>query len=52
VLDWDNEGVDKDLNTIAEPMSDWEELSSQLGLTEVDVSDIKEKYIGKPELRR
>jgi hypothetical protein len=52
MLDWDNKGVDKDLNEIAYHMLDWEELSSQLGLTPVDVHDIKESNIGKPELQR
>ena len=52
-LDWDNEGVDKDLTEIARNMSDWEEkLCSHLGLTTVDVQDIKEIYSGKPELKR
>ena len=45
-LDWDHEGVDKDLIH----MLNWEEkLCSHLGLTEVDRHDI---YPGKPELQR
>ena len=52
-LDWDNEGVDKDLIEIAHHMLDWEvKLCSHLGLTTIDVHDIKEKNSGKPELQR
>ena len=52
-LDWDNEGVDKDLIEIAYHMLNWEEkLCSHLGLTEVDRHDIKVIYPGKPELQR
>ena len=51
-LDWDHEGVDKDLTEIAHHMLDWEEkFCSHLGLTGVDVHDIKELYSGKPELQ-
>ena len=40
-LDWDNEGVDRDLHEIADHMFDWEEtLSSHLGLTAADIHDI------------
>jgi hypothetical protein len=52
VLDWDNEGVDKDLNMIAEPMLDWEKLSSHLGLTRANIHDIKKSNINEPELQR
>ena len=53
LLDWDHEGVDKDLIEIAHHMLNWEEkLCSHLGLTEVDKHDIKEIYTGKPELQR
>ena len=52
-LDWDNEGVDKDLIQIASHMSNWEEvLVAHLKLTRSDVSDIKEKNPNKPELQR
>ena len=52
-LDWDHEGVDRDLIGIAHHMLDWEEkLCSHLGLTVVDVHDIKEKNSGKPEFQR
>ena len=52
-LDWDNEGVDRDLIEIAYHMLDWEErLCSHLGLTEVDVHDIKEMNPGRPALQR
>jgi hypothetical protein len=38
VLDWNHEGVDKDLTEIAHCMLYWEEkLCPHLGLTEVDV---------------
>lgn len=41
-LDWDSGGVDKDLNEIAYHMLDWEKsLSSHMGLTHVDIHDIK-----------
>ena len=47
-LDWDG-----DLNKIAHHMLDWKEkLCSPLGLTEVDVHDIKEIHPNKPELQR
>ena len=52
-LDWDRGGVDKDLIKIAHHMLDWEEqLSSHLGLTQVDIRDIKERNPQKPELQR
>ena len=42
-LDWGNEGVDVDLNEIADHMIRWEEkLSTHLDLTEVDIYDITE----------
>ena len=53
VLDRSNDGVERDLIEIAHHMLDWEEkLCSPLGLTEVDVRDIKEIYSGNPELQR
>ena len=52
-LDCDNEGVDKDLIEIAHHMLDWEEkLCSHLGLTLVDVHDIREIHPRNPELQR
>ena len=52
LLDWDNE-TEKDLIEIAHHMLDWEEkLCSCLGLTEVDVHDIRVIYHGRPELQR
>ena len=52
-LDWGNEGVDKDLIEIAYHMLDWEEkLCSHMGLTEVDVHDIKAIHRDNPELQR
>ena len=42
-LDCDHEGVETDLYEIADHMIKWEKkLSSLLGLTEVDMHDIKE----------
>ena len=53
VLDWDQKGVDKDLMEIAHHMLGWEEqLSALLGLTQVDIHDIKEIYFKQPELQR
>ena len=41
-LDWDNEGVDRDLNSIADSMLEWEtNLTSAFNLTQVDIHDIK-----------
>ena len=52
-LDWGHEGVDQDLHQIAHHMLDWEEaLIAHLQLTEVDRSDIKDTYPGKPLLQR
>ena len=52
-LDLGHEGVDKDLYEIAHHMLDWEEaLMAHLQLTEVDRSDIKDTYPGKPLLQR
>ena len=51
-LDWDNDGVGKDLNAIAHRMLNWEEdLSADLGLSCVDIHDIKELHT-KCGLRR
>ena len=53
VLDWDHKGVDKDLMEIAHHMLGWEEqLSSLLGLTQVDIHDINKIYFKQPELQR
>ncbi len=52
-LDWDHEGVDKDLNEIAYYMLHWEEkLSTHLGLTDIDIHDIKDTYRDRPPLQR
>ena len=41
-LDWDHEGVDIDLNEVADHMLDWEErLSTLLGMTPIEIHDIK-----------
>ena len=53
VLDSDHEGVERDLHAIAHHMLGWEEkLCTPLGLTAVDVHDIKEEHPAKPELQR
>ena len=52
-LDCGHEGVDRDLNEIADHSLDWEEkLSVPLGLTATDISDIKKKYQNEPALQR
>ena len=52
-LDRDSGGVDRDLSEIAHHMLDWEvQLSTHLKLTEVDISDVKEKHSKEPELQR
>ena len=52
-LDWGHGGVETDLCEIAHVMLDWEErLSTHLGLTEVDVHDIKAMHFGNPPLQR
>lgn len=52
-LDYDNEGVERDLTEIAKAMSKWEEqLSTPLELTLVDIDDIKDIYHNNPELQR
>ena len=52
-LDYDNGGVDSDLIEIASKIPEWEEkLVVQLKLTSVQVSDIKARYPGNPELQR
>ena len=45
-LDWDNEGVDRDLNEIAYVMLEWEEkLSAPMKLTDIDIHDIKANHL-------
>ena len=45
-LDWDHDDVNTHLSVIADQMVDWEEkLSTKLGMTEVEIHDLKE---GKP----
>jgi hypothetical protein len=52
-LDWDQEGVDRDLIEIAHCMLNWEEkLCTDLGLTVEDAHDIKAKHQNNPELQR
>lgn len=52
-LDWGHEGVEEDLCVIAGLMLDWEEkLSTNLGLTVIDISDIKDMFPNKPVLQR
>ena len=52
-LDWGHEGVERDLMEIADHMLDWEQrLSTHLGLTAIQISDIKEKHPQKPILQR
>ena len=52
-LDSGHDGVEMDLHQIAEHMLEWEEkLSAHLGLTPVDISDIKDIYPFKPNLQR
>ena len=42
VLDWDHDGVDKDLDAIARMMIDWEDkFAIRLGLRHMDIEDIK-----------
>lgn len=44
-LDSGNSGTEKDLEEIAHQMLDWEvKLSAHLGLTEVNLADIKHDY--------
>ena len=53
LLDWDQEGVDRHLNRIADAMIEWEEnLSIWLGLTEVQIHDLKKIYSQEPVLLR
>ena len=52
-LDWDNEGVDKDLCEIADHMLDWEvKLAAPMSLTPIVMHDIRAKYGHKPVLER
>lgn len=52
-LDWDHEGVEKDLHKIADSMLNWEEdLSAALCLTAVDINDIKAVHLNNPALQR
>ena len=52
-LDWDHGGVDVNLNEIADHMLDWEDrLSAHLGLTHIDISDIKKIHLYQPQLQR
>ena len=52
-MDWDHQGMDKDLYEIAYHMLDWEEkLFTHLSLTEVDRHDIKAIHSNSPVLQR
>ena len=52
-LDWESGGVERDLAEVAQHLLDWEEkLSTHLGLTPIDISDIKEMHMKKPALQR
>ena len=52
-LDWCHGGVDKDLYAIADSMLKWEEkLSTHLGLTHIDITNIKEQYPRNPIQQR
>lgn len=45
LLDWDNDGVDRDLCKISNKMLEWEgELAPHLGLTQFNIHDIKDKH--------
>ena len=51
-LDWDNNGVDKDLNDIADHLSDWEvKLSVPFKFTPSEIHDLKAKH-SNPSLLR
>ena len=54
VLDWDHEGVDKDLSRIADSTgTDWEvTLAVPLELSWLDIEDVKRKYHQDPKLLR
>ena len=44
-LDWDAEGVDRDLSTIGRQIPDWEEkLAESLGLSPPDILTIQAKH--------
>ena len=52
-LDWGHGCVEIDLCEIAHHMLDWEEkLSTHLGLTLVDIHEIKAIHIGNPPLQK
>ena len=57
-IDFENKGVqgdtvDKHLGRIAAQMIDWEgTIGDNLGLTRVDIANVKEKYPQNPELQR
>ena len=53
VLDYDSQGVDRDLSEIARHMRQWEEqLAVPLGLTQTDIDDIKERHKESAGLQR
>ena len=51
-VDFENEDTDIHLVTIAEQLINWEEVSPFLGLSAINISDIKESYPQKPGLQR
>ena len=53
-LDFGHGGVEKDLYELSFYMLDWEEkvFANYLGLTAMDISDIKDIYPIKPALQR
>ena len=52
-LDWDNGGVDKDLNEMAREMVEWEErLSTHLEMKHSEIQDIKATSKDSPVLQR
>ena len=51
-LDWDHEGMDRDLNEISYYLVDWEvKLTTHLELTAIDIAHIKYVY-QRPILQR
>ena len=52
VLDFDNNGVSRDLGKIADSMDKWEGLvADHLDLTSADVVDIKTRHPGEHKLQ-
>ena len=51
-MDWDHNGVEYDLNEIADHIVDWERLSVDLGLKHHEISDISAINQNRPSLQR